>query len=412
MIIILADDLTGANDTAIQYTQHGLKTIVMTKFDGSIKMSNFKDYQVVACNTNSRMMESSLAYIVVKEVILALSLSPNTIFYKKVDSLLRGNPGPELKAVMDVTQADIAFIAPAYPQNNRIVKNGEILSPFKPVNVAARFEETGFQSQIITYKNLEKSPELLVAAINEQFKKGIRLFLFDTLSEKDFIVISKIMALLQLKTIYCGSAGFAPYLAPVSEVNEIKPFKQILIAHEKIFVICGTRNPITQKQMHSVLSHFHADCSLLDVNDIDLNNAINRTSVDVIDKFERGDKIVFLAVSSIFTDISSLLLENEDKSNRAQTITDEIGSVVAQVCAKVNISALFVTGGDTALKVSNKLGVVGMIPLREIAPGVPLLTLVGGKADGFYMITKSGGFGDKETIVDSIEYLGGIKNKN
>jgi len=411
-MIILADDLTGANDTAIQYTQFGLKTIVMTQFNQSIDFHNFEKYHVVSCNLNSRMLGKEEAYEVVKDAATAFCSQTNTMIYKKIDSLLRGNPGPELKAVMDVTHADIAFIVPAYPQNNRIVKNGEILSSLENVNVAERFEDSTYVSKIITVKDLENSPQFLAKKIGEDYKAGVRLFIFDSIVEGHFVFISEISKFLQLHIIYCGSAGFAPYLLSDKEMSQTLSCRNTWGEHEKILIVCGTRNPITQQQLHYALEHFQSTLHCLEVNEDDQGKAIDQVSSAVISSFEEGKTKVFLGVSSVFDDVSFLNLIQEDTSEKAQIITNQIGCIVNKVFDRIKFSALFVTGGDTALKVSNSLGAFGMIPLREISPGVPLVTLVGGRADGVYMITKSGGFGDEKTIAHSIEYLGGIKNEN
>ena len=41
----------------------------------------------------------------------------------------------------------------------------------------------------------------------------------------------------------------------------------------------------------------------------------------------------------------------------------------------------------------------------EIVPGVPIGILKEGMADGSSMVTKSGGFGEEDTLVKVIQYL-------
>ena len=63
------------------------------------------------------------------------------------------------------------------------------------------------------------------------------------------------------------------------------------------------------------------------------------------------------------------------------------------------------TGGDTAFQICNFLGSDGMELVDEIVPGVPIGILREGMADGSSMVTKSGGFGDEDTLVKVINYL-------
>ena len=59
---------------------------------------------------------------------------------------------------------------------------------------------------------------------------------------------------------------------------------------------------------------------------------------------------------------------------------------------------LLLTGGDTALAVCAALGTTAIELSHELEPGVPVGRIVGGVAEGAWVITKSGGFGDNETL--------------
>jgi len=60
--------------------------------------------------------------------------------------------------------------------------------------------------------------------------------------------------------------------------------------------------------------------------------------------------------------------------------------------------ALVLSGGDTALEVCRALGVRGIRLAREILPGIPLGTLIGGRCDGLTVVTKAGGFGAVDAL--------------
>ncbi len=123
MIIVIADDLTGANDTGVQFTKHGLKTIVDIDYFNFSK-KNFKKYDVISINTNSRILDTRTAYKRVYDIAKKCNKIEFDFIYKKIDSAMRGNPGAEIEGVMDAVGADIALVAPSYPENKRVVKDG------------------------------------------------------------------------------------------------------------------------------------------------------------------------------------------------------------------------------------------------------------------------------------------------
>lgn len=403
---ILADDLTGANDTAIQYTQHGLDAIVMTQYTTGIDLNNFKGYQVVACNTNSRGMEGDKAYSIVKEAAKAFFTVRHDTIYKKVDSLLRGNPGYELKAVMDAIRADIAFVVPAYPDNGRIVRDGILQSSNKEVDLLHSFtDQTGYASSLITLQMLELAAEQIARQIVENFHQGIRLFIFDSISQNHFIAINKIAQATKLHVVYCGSAGFAPYVPQVSSFRLPSVPVSTCLTNEKTLVVCGTRNPVTQTQIRYALQYYGTSLCLLNVHETCGDAEIMQTVSAADAQFASGRREVFLAVSSIFDDVDTFQLEKDDKGAVARMLALRMGYVAAEILERHGPFSIIATGGDTALQIVNALASYGMIPRNEIAPGIPLVSLVGGKGDGIEMITKSGGFGKESVIVDCIEYL-------
>jgi uncharacterized protein YgbK (DUF1537 family) len=68
--------------------------------------------------------------------------------------------------------------------------------------------------------------------------------------------------------------------------------------------------------------------------------------------------------------------------------------------------ALILTGGATARCVCERLGVAGVRLKGEFQPGVPHGVLHGGLWDGTRVVTKAGGFGTPETLLDVVRLLG------
>ena len=96
---VIADDLTGAFDTGVQFRNWGMSVEV---FRGSRSLEDFpSESDVVVVDTESRYDDPETAYgKVFKATEKILSLGVNWLF-KKIDSTLRGNLGSEIDAVMD-----------------------------------------------------------------------------------------------------------------------------------------------------------------------------------------------------------------------------------------------------------------------------------------------------------------------
>jgi uncharacterized protein YgbK (DUF1537 family) len=43
--------------------------------------------------------------------------------------------------------------------------------------------------------------------------------------------------------------------------------------------------------------------------------------------------------------------------------------------------------------------------LDEIAPGIPVSLIIGGKYDGVRIVTKAGAFGDENSLLTALRYL-------
>ena len=65
---------------------------------------------------------------------------------------------------------------------------------------------------------------------------------------------------------------------------------------------------------------------------------------------------------------------------------------------------MVLTGGDTAAFVLARLNASAIRLSGEIAPGIPWGYIEGGDADGRIVITKSGGFGQQDTLMQAIQF--------
>ena len=112
---IIADDLTGANDTALQFHLKGANTQIL--LSDEIEPLNIKGTQTWAISTESRNVDPEIAYekVVRAAKMLQEKINPDFV-YKKIDSTVRGNIAVEVLGLMDAMGYDAAIVVPAFRQ--------------------------------------------------------------------------------------------------------------------------------------------------------------------------------------------------------------------------------------------------------------------------------------------------------
>lgn len=404
MIAIIADDLTGANDTGVQYVKNGYSTTVKIVNDGEVTSKMFSSSDVVVINTDTRPLPSKEAYDKVYTLAKKLGELKNVEYiYKKVDSLMRGNPAPELEAIMDATETKIAIVATAFPENGRFVTNGILkISDEKNVDIANIFNtETKRKAVSIHLDKIREGAEGIKMYIEKQVENGTSIFVFDTVSNEDLAIISEASMLLgENKIAFCGSAGLAKQLGKNKKASDKHD--------DNVFIIVGSRNEKTSKQVKMAKEEF--DCPIVIVSSNDIiegrsEKAINDSVLEAKKLNEEGNKLVMVVIDSMFEDFNVVLRETEEDTQKSLKIAKSLGIIAKKIFENITPVTLVATGGDTAFNVCDALGSDGIELTDEIVPGVPVGILKEGMADGTRMVTKSGGFGEEDTLVKVYNYL-------
>ena len=123
LVGIIADDLTCANDTTLQFHTKGARTKIL--LDGEYS-PNVKDVtEVWAISSESRNCSAEEAVKRVESAVKTFSDKFSfEYFYKKIDSTLRGHIAVETLKMLEILEYDAAIIIPAFPQEGRITVGG------------------------------------------------------------------------------------------------------------------------------------------------------------------------------------------------------------------------------------------------------------------------------------------------
>ena len=137
---VLADDLTGAADCAIGFAKNGMVSDVL--FEG--EAAAVSDAPVLAVDAASRPLPAAEA-AQRHAAMLERHFRKGMRLYKKLDSLLRGQPAAEIAATIRTLRVmggpAFVVLAPAFPATGRTTVNGCVLvngMPLESTEVWAR----------------------------------------------------------------------------------------------------------------------------------------------------------------------------------------------------------------------------------------------------------------------------------
>ncbi|KLV24983.1 four-carbon acid sugar kinase family protein [Bacillus altitudinis] len=422
-VIIVADDLTGASDTGVQFVKAGLKASVL--FQPSLEdMSRYKEEDVLIVDTDSRSMSSERAYNEVSQVVQPFLQGDSHLFFKKIDSTLRGNIGVELQALMDLGRFDAAVIAPAYPDANRSTAYGIHYVEGVPVHLseAAKDPKTPVLTSSISdlideqtnIKPKQLSQQAVYSELNETshdvsslLKHGHQWFVCDAETNHDLTQIVDLFMKINQRVLWVGSAGLAGALSSyVAKHRNLSHAKK----HESVLIVSGSASQKTNEQF-AFLREKH-DCLEVKVNPLNVLNgreAWERKSV-MDQLLMRQDEDILLYTDARPEMVEQMLAYGEANGMTRQevgsTLSVCLGKITKDIVELTGVKRLFLTGGDTARAICHELGAGGIQLLKEIEPGIPLGRLVD---TSVYAVTKAGAYGQKDSVLHAVEVLKNIE---
>ncbi len=372
---VIADDLTGACDAGVQFTQAGFSAVV--QLDSSACRN--ENAEVIIVSTNSRGDSPGRAKLKAETACRHLIKAERQIVFKKVDSTLKGNIYSETKAVMERCGFRLALLTPAFPALGRRVINGRLYIdatiPGSEPHLPSLLREQGACNVVhIDRAELRKENELLSTCLQESSQREMTIVTFDVETESDLARITKVAERLPQAPLMVGSAGLATEVAArLAEKYQKhpKPAEPEAIAGDRpgpVLLVIGSTNPVTKDQIEDLIAS--RPCRHFSSLDFNLREVLHTL------KNNRNVVITF---------------------DLARTGKQQIGRL-ATILAKLVARGVILSGGDTALVVCRSVGAKGIRLEREILRGIPLGRLAGGMAHGMPVVTKAGGFGDRGTL--------------
>ena len=402
-ILIIADDLTGALDTGIQFGAG--KISIQIGPEGFRKWKETAaDMPVCIVDAETRHMKPEDAYRTVYNLAAQAREAGIQYVYKKTDSALRGNVGSELSAVLEAYGAPRLFFAPAFPKMRRITRGGVHYidgcpvadsvfgqDPYEPVQ-ASRVEQ-------ILQRGCCNVPVHAISAQTEELPEGI--LAYDCATDEEMARIAGQVLDQPGPHLLAGCAGFAAALSNclglAGQRVERPPFSLPLS------VICGSKNPVTVGQVEAVQQRGAVRIPMAVAEKLDsawMDTPAGRQRLLHWKEQLEGSGCSIL---ESFSD-----LEGEDLQASAQAAGMEKEAVRLRIASAMGETlkrllelglerTLLITGGDTLLAFLKQAVPNRLSPVCEVVPGVVCLRMeYGGKT--YLLLTKSGGFGDRQLM--------------
>lgn len=418
-LAVIADDLTGANDTALQFAKRGISASVLL---GGMRAEPASE--VVVVDSDSRDLGPGEAYARVKEIAVGLRrLSPEGVF-KKIDSTLRGSWAAEVKAVEDVTQPELVVIAPAYPASGRLTVGGYHLlegvplelteisrSPKTPVYesyIPALIEAQvpGQEAARIDLRTLREGEAATREAIGKALLAGRRWLVVDVAEEKNFLTLTEALKGLE-KILWVGSAGLADHIAHFyGWKGEERPLPE---APDGAALVCaGSVSHVTQAQLKAARGRLPLRLVELDAATILASpQAAADYAREIAHALAAGEDVL-LASALDDEGVRRASAAGRLKGLSLREVSEEIACTMARIVGSLPtglLRGLVLTGGDTAAHICAALGTSRVEILAEVEPGVPCGMIETAAGERLLVVTKAGALGSEKAISAALETI-------
>ncbi|MDO9143790.1 four-carbon acid sugar kinase family protein [Rhodoferax sp.] len=344
---ILADDLTGALDSAAAWADAGEVPVFLDAPETSAQ-----PVQVVATGTRDVPPASLPALLTPSLDWLVASGSA----FKKIDSLLRGNTFAEIAWLMRSGRFAGVVFAPAFPAQGRFTAQGQhwVAPPHQPDGPRTH-EHPGTLVQAFADVGLTAR---IPSRLQDCLQEGGEVVIPDLLSDADMDQLASLAHSPQARSwLWCGSAGLAWALARQAAAATPAPVTLVAPpthAQGLTLVLTASRHPVLREQLRQ----------------LPLMNT--------------GTKLLDLAEAQP--------LEPAEAQAR---LTQRMHTLVA---TQPRPDALVVVGGDTLLALCRACGVRGLQAGASPRAGWGRARLVGGLWDGLHCYSRSGAFGPPDDL--------------
>lgn len=376
---LVADDLTGATDSAVQFAAAGwdarlvrhLEAVDAPAVDGARP-------RLDAVTARTRSRSDSEAAAITRVWVEALAVAGVDRLFVKVDSTVRGSVAGQVRGALAAWRQRhpeaVAIICPAFPDQGRTVVAGTVRVHGEPVALTAAAQDPVTPVTTSSVETLFPGTQS-VTSDEMVDTSGLDSVVVDARSNDDLARIAATLERLGPRAVAVGSAGLAQAIAAREQTERSLQIIATRRPVERILVAVSSLHPAAHSQLARLLE-------TLPPTDPTGPPSEDRPAVVVV---------------STPKDVLPVEHSHDVASALASRVADEL--------QRHPYGALVLIGGDGALAVLDRLGAEQIEIVDNLAPGTPHGTLLGGVAHGLQVVTRSGGFGDVDSLVRIVDQL-------
>jgi uncharacterized protein YgbK (DUF1537 family) len=389
----IADDATGATDLCSVLVREGMRAVQTIGVARDVELPE-TDAVVVSLKSRTAPVDDAVAWSL-EALEWLRELGARQFFFKycsTFDSTPDGNIGPVADALLDALESGITVVCPAYPTNGRTLYQGHLfvgdrllsessmarhpLTPMTDSNIVRVLrEQTSRRVGLVPHAVVREGAAAVEHALDELRADGVAYAVTDALVDDDLRALGAACARLALVT---GGAGIATGLPANFGIARGTAAQDAPVDGPAV-VLAGSASDATGEQVRRMAARFPSFEVAPDADDEALAAAAAA-------RMSEGPVLVHVP--------------RERVAGAAEALEARIGSVARRLVAH-GARRVVVAGGETSAAVVDALGVRALAVGREIAPGVPWMTVIGDPP--LALALKSGNFGGPDFFLEALE---------
>jgi uncharacterized protein YgbK (DUF1537 family) len=393
---IVADDLAGAADTAAQLASARRPALVSLGPRPSWLPAEASTASAWAIDADCRHGPRDHCAARIDDAFTQLNRISRGIDYLKLDSTLRGNVGAALEAARDCEGLRGIVLAPAFPERGRTVVGGVLLVEGRPVAETEIAHDTAApvavsevagivhrqwecRSVVFDPRDFDNSDKL-AASLTQAVRDDVQLLIMDSQFPEDLQMIAAAVDDQKARrewpgVLPAGSAGLARGFAAVAGVGRPVP-PPSPAAGCGVLAMIGSRTEAAAAQIEALQSA-----------------GIECLQADAPDAIERATCLLTRRAPAVISP--------------GQAGHESVAGVTAAVVGRCGACALVLSGGATARRFCEMVGIRHMWIAGELQPGVAAGYAVTPDNDSMPLVIKGGAAGNAQAILEAIAWIRG-----
>ncbi|WP_165068388.1 four-carbon acid sugar kinase family protein [Marisediminicola senii] len=439
---IVADDLTGANDSAVQFARGGWQTRISL---GDASAVIVDPGSATATVTDARAMGMDAARRRTAESVAALTVAGVERLFVKIDSTMRGSVAAQIDGALSIWSTvhtgAFAVVTPAYPAMGRTVENGHLLvngagvettsvgrDPVTPVTTSD-FGELLPGSVNVTCDNVDALVDELLRLSNA----GTCIITVDASTPEHLRMIGQAIQRIGPRAVPVGSAGLAMVMSVIWGAELFSPPEPPTadFTTDRVVVVLSSLHDMSRAQ--------HADLVAAAPDTITLAPTLAEATGGVggdsrRDSDSDSDSSSSSSSSSSERDVTLdiaawttaqlgdspspvvVVLAPAERGALDLATSERVAATLAAITDEVithhGAGSLVLMGGEGARAVLDRFGAGAIRVTRAIREGIPIGVIEGGRLHGTTVVTKAGGFGTETSITEIVPELRASAQQN